>query len=524
MVAPFLAGAPDVVHCIVEKAWESTGAALMVVDAEATIWLANSVGARALAAAGLSVGDNALAGHGLPLFAPGDGENPGHEGPLQRAVAGQVVREEDFVARNGDGPLLRFRVSMFPFSVGAGSSLVLVVWRDITSRWQAQERLRLDLDRLNRLMAGAVDYAIILLDPDGKVLTWGAAAELLLNWPESDVVGRSWSTFFTPQDQVLGLPDRTLAAATVRGRVETEGMRMRGDGSCFWARTVLTAQRLDDGELSGFVQVSHDITAEHRARRRAVELNVHLRELNDDLERRVRERTIELEIANEELEAFSYSVSHDLRAPLRAISGFARMIAEDGAGSLDGPARHRLDRIQANTRRMGELIEGLLALSRLHREGLTDETFDMTDLARKAWEGLVPAGWPGVLHLEELPPAWADRRLVSEVWTNLLENALKFTGRTARPRIAVTSEQIRGRTAYRVTDNGAGFDDRGKGELFTPFQRLHRPEDFPGTGIGLALVGRIVRRHGGTIDVEATEGQGASFWFTLAPPVAGTGS
>jgi light-regulated signal transduction histidine kinase (bacteriophytochrome) len=258
------------------------------------------------------------------------------------------------------------------------------------------------------------------------------------------------------------------------------------------------------------------------ARHEVIELNRRLRELNEDLEVRITERTVELqrqatelEIANQELEAFSYSVSHDLRAPLRGMSGFARILAEDHAADLDEEGLRYLERIQVSASQMGELIDGLLAFFRLHRQRMAQEVLDMTELAGRAWASVCPDGAGVAWELAELPPAEGDRQLMNQVWVNLLENAVKFTRRTAGPRVAVSAAVQDGVVTYCVKDNGAGFEMKYAEKLFGPFQRLHRAEDFPGTGIGLALVHRIVRRHGGSITAIAAPNAGAEFRFTL---------
>ena len=252
-----------------------------------------------------------------------------------------------------------------------------------------------------------------------------------------------------------------------------------------------------------------------------------VRTLNEELERRVEERTAQLAAANRELEAFSYSVSHDLRAPLRAIEGFAGMIFEDSAGELPAELRRRLDVIRSNARRMSALIDALLRFSRLGRHELSHGPVDMEDLARSAFEETVgdDAGRARVdFRLSALPRAVGDPSLLRQVWLNLLGNAVKYSSRRERSVIEVTAEPGEASTVYRVTDNGVGFDPRYKDKLFGVFERLHSPDEFEGTGIGLALVKRIVARHGGQVAAEGREGAGATFSFSLprgdrsAPP------
>lgn len=243
-----------------------------------------------------------------------------------------------------------------------------------------------------------------------------------------------------------------------------------------------------------------------------------VRELNVELERRVEERTAQLEAANRELEAFSYSVSHDLRAPLRAIEGFAGMIVEDASERLEDETLRRLDVIRGNARRMSALIDALLRFSRLGRYELQRDRVDMAELARSAFEEAVGDAATRAridLRIAELPPAEGDASLLRQVWVNLLGNAAKYAAGQERPVVEVTAVAGRTRTTYRVRDNGVGFDPKYADKLFRVFERLHAPDAFEGTGIGLALVKRIVLRHGGEVSAEGREGEGAVFSFSV---------
>jgi len=231
----------------------------------------------------------------------------------------------------------------------------------------------------------------------------------------------------------------------------------------------------------------------------------------------------ELARKNRELESFSYSVSHDLRAPLRAIDGFSRTLLDDYRPSLDERGQRYLTRIRAGAQRMGELIDDLLQLSRVARSDLARQPTDLSDLVRTVvteLERQQPDRHPQVTIAEGVT-ALADRRLIRVVFENLLGNAWKFTTKTAAPRVEFGREEREGRNAYFVRDNGAGFDMAFAANLFAPFQRLHSEADFPGTGIGLATVYRIVDRHGGRVWAEGIVGQGATIYFTLSPPSGG---
>jgi light-regulated signal transduction histidine kinase (bacteriophytochrome) len=231
----------------------------------------------------------------------------------------------------------------------------------------------------------------------------------------------------------------------------------------------------------------------------------------------VTERTAQLEAANRELEAFSYSVSHDLRSPLRAIDGFSQALLEDCAPQLDAAGRAHLVRVRHATQRMGQLIDGLLSLSRLTRSELHIGAVDLSALAREAASALQrndPARGVDVVIAPHLD-AVADPGLLRVVLDNLLSNAWKYTSHQVRPHIEVGRALVDGALAYFVRDNGVGFDMAYAGKLFGAFQRLHTSDEFPGSGIGLATVQRIIHRHGGRVWAEAAIDQGATFYFTL---------
>jgi signal transduction histidine kinase len=266
-------------------------------------------------------------------------------------------------------------------------------------------------------------------------------------------------------------------------------------------------------------------TAELKAAVQTLEREVHerkiveeeVRRLNHLLERRVDERTRQLEVSNLELESFSYSVSHDLRAPLRSIDGFTRILLGTCDPKFDDEERALFQRILAATGRMNDLIDDLLNLSRVTRTSMTSEVVDLSSLATRVAGGL--RGEHPQSHvrfvIEPGISAACDSHLIEVVLQNLLENAWKFSSHSAEPCVEFGTTVINGERALFVRDNGAGFDPAYKSKLFAPFQRLHRQEEFPGTGIGLATVSRIVHRHGGWITAESQPGKGATFFFTL---------
>ena len=289
--------------------------------------------------------------------------------------------------------------------------------------------------------------------------------------------------------------------------------QLQADGKQAWLETCKVPLHDEQGQVIGLLGTYLDITERKQAEDQ-------IRELNASLERRVSERTAQLEAAVRELDSFSYSVSHDLRAPLRAVDGFSRILADDHASRLDDDGLRMLGVIRGETQRMGQLIDDLLAFSRLGRQQMEMEVIDMHALAQAVFDelrALVPARQLR-LDLHPLPPARGSRAMIRQVWVNLIDNAIKFTRERELGEIEIgVRDGGDGAPVYHVKDNGAGFDMRYANKLFGVFQRLHTQQEFAGTGVGLALVERIVQRHGGRIRAEGEIQHGATFYFTLAP-------
>ena len=272
----------------------------------------------------------------------------------------------------------------------------------------------------------------------------------------------------------------------------------------------ISSRALKFGEPRAIVVLAHDITERKRHQDEVLRLN-------NELERRVQERTRALEMANRELESFAYSVSHDLRTPLRAINGFSRLIEEDHAGNMEEQGRALLQRVGAAARRMGELIEDLLKLSRISRQEIRIGPIDLSALARAVVEELQAAepGRQADWVIASGVQAAGDAGLLRVTLQNLIGNAWKYSSNRDITRIEFGVVEKDGRPVYFVRDNGAGFDMAYSERLFGAFQRLHSPEEFPGTGIGLATVARIVHRHGGEVWAEGKVNEGATFYFSL---------
>jgi PAS domain S-box-containing protein len=359
------------------------------------------------------------------------------------------------------------------------------------------------------------DYAIFMLDRDGRISTWNAGARNIKGYTAEEVVGTDYSRFYTPRDREAGVPRKYLLKAAAEGRVEAEGWRVRKDGTRFWAHVTIVALRGEDGLLQAFGKITRDVTERRRYEQA-------LAKANEQLERRVRERTAELEAISEERDAFNASVSHDLRAPIRNIRSFLDLLRQNLASELSAEAEDCFDRLRQITGSMNQLIDDLLAFSRLGRSELHKTEVDLEALVDSVVAGLNIEGRRVDWVRHPLPQVRADPSLVRQVFVNLLDNAVKYSS----PReVAVIEIGCRGREdefcEIFVRDNGAGFDSACLDRLFRPFQRLHSAREFPGNGMGLAIVRLILHRHGGDIWAASEEGEGAT--FTLRLPCAWEG-
>lgn len=402
------------------------------------------------------------------------------------------------------------------FSIGGMvSALNARLRRSYQREGSGREALAASEEHFRLLIEGVRDYAMFLLDTEGRVVLWNEGAQRIKGFKPEEILNRHLSLVYPPEQ--AGLAEQHLAEAAATGTMETEGWRVRHDGSRFWASVTITALRDDEGRLRGFAKVTRDVTERKKA-----EDEIH--SLNETLEERVEQRTAQLDEANRALQAFGYSVSHDLRAPLRAIQGFAQALLEDNSEELDETGRDYTARIVAASNRMERLIQDLLAYSRLNQGDTDLRVVDLEGVIDEAASGLLDSlrARGGQIAVERpLPAVLAHAPTLTQVVTNLLGNAATFVGPGKAPRIRVRAEEANGRLRLWVEDQGIGIAPEHQDRIFDVFERLHGVEEYPGTGVGLAIVRKGVERMGGKAGVESRLGEGARFWIELQRPRSG---
>ncbi|MCP5159485.1 MAG: PAS domain S-box protein [Gammaproteobacteria bacterium] len=409
-----------------------------------------------------------------------------------------------------DGSEVPVEVGLNPVETPEGN-LVLASVADLSQRRQLEQQLQAALERM-KLAVDAAGIGIWIWRLADNHLIWDDRMLELYGAPKAlrnDFSYDFWRAHVHPDD-VGYVEEKLRQHITGTGIYDPIFRAIRDDGQIRWIQAAAIVERSQDGQIAQVVGINRDITEEKEAEARILELNT-------NLERRVEERTAELVTINRELEAFSYSVSHDLRAPLRSVDGFSNILLKSYADQLDDAGRDYLQRMRAAAQRMGLLIDDLLALSRITRTELAPEDLDLSALVEEVITQLREADPERQVEIRIQPEirAWGDTRLVRIALDNLLGNAWKFTSKKAEACIEFGQEEHESRRAFFVRDNGAGFDMAYAQKLFGAFQRLHQVKEFPGTGIGLATVQRVVRKHGGEVWATGKVGHGAVFHFTL---------
>jgi PAS domain S-box-containing protein len=375
---------------------------------------------------------------------------------------------------------------------------VFAAARDITKTKRAEDELRKSEQRFRLAVEGVKDYAIIMLDPEGRVASWNRGAELLKGYRSEEIVGQHFSCFYTREDIDRGKPQKELGRAAAQGRFEDEGWRVRKDHSKFWANVVITPIYSNEGRPSGFSKVTCDITERKRA------------------EEELACRAEELTRSNAELQQFAYVASHDLQEPLRMVASFTQLLAQRYQGKLGADADEFIGYAVGGARRMQVLVNDLLEYSRVGTRGKEFSPVDCEKLLETVLVSLQKTleESDGQVTHDPLPAVLGDETQLGQVLLNLVGNALKFHG-SEPPRVHVSAQEVNGEWRFSVRDNGIGIDPQQAERIFLLFQRLHTRAEYPGTGMGLAIAKKIVERHGGRIWVESAPGKGSTFYFSL---------
>ena len=437
-------------------------------------------------------------------------DHPDEEEEILRQVRKGSIRHLETVRIRKDGKPINVSLTVSPIRneqqqiIGMSS-----VARDITERKAAAAELEHQAGIL-REQAQMLDLANVLArDLSDRIILWNTGSEKMYGWTRAEALGKvSQELLATQFRQPL---EEIRSQLFSQGHWEGELVHRRKDGQLITVMSQWVLYRDEKGREAAILEVNNDVTERKKAEEQILKMNA-------ELEQRVQVRTAELTAANRELEAFTYSVAHDLRAPLRHIDAFSKILHDDFSGSMPPEAHRFLDNIRNGSRNMSRLVDDLLNLARVGRQELRRQPTPLKELVEEVKLDLVreAEGRKIEWKIDSLPVIECDPGLMKQVFANLLSNAVKYT----RPRnvavIEVGQERVDGHNAIFVRDNGVGFNMRYADKLFGVFQRLHRAEDFEGTGVGLATVERIVRKHGGSIWAQAELNRGATFYFTIA--------
>lgn len=421
----------------------------------------------------------------------------------------QVIIEIMAIEKNGSRILIESNITTLNNSTSEPVSLIHII-RDITERKQIEEEIRQSRERFQTIFEQS-PMGIALIDSfTGQILELNQKFAQISGRSMDEITGVNWMSITHPDDLQQAMDHmQKLNAGAISGFLMNKRYMLK-NGGIVWIKLLVAPLKADHNSNSVHLCMIEDIT-EHK--RIEAEINI----LHDELENRVKERTSELLAANQELETFSYTASHDLRTPLRALDGFANILLQDYSQALDDEGKRLLHVIITNANKMGRLIDELLSFSQIGRQIMQNIEIDMQDIVNKAYHELNPeiGNEKTEFHLEQLPKSIGDPVMIRQAWLNLIANAIKFSSRKSIAVIKIGSFAQDNEIVYYITDNGVGFNMEYSGKLFAVFQRLHSPKEFEGTGIGLAIVQRIIHRHKGRIWAKGKVGEGATFYFTI---------
>jgi PAS domain S-box-containing protein len=416
--------------------------------------------------------------------------------------------EQQIVSLDGQTVYVEVAATSFVFNKRPA---ILVVARDVTDRNRALKELRRN-EFLLRIAGNLAQVGGWMVNLPSYKIYWSNQVAAIHEMPPGffPLMDNAYD-FVAPEyrDKMRELFTDCINSGKP---FDTELQVITGKGRRRWVRIIGIAEHDPGGNIINIMGGIQDISDRKDAEEE-------IKKLNEGLERKVRERTAQLEASNKELEAFSYSVSHDLRAPLRAINGFTRILLEDHASRLDRDGKKICYTVMDNSRKMGQLIDELLAFSQLGRRAIKLSQIDMNRMVASVYKEVTTPGERKKLDfkVEELCPAWGDAGMIRQVWVNLISNAVKFTAPVKGPRIRIYCTKSQDHCTYLAEDNGVGFDMKYAGRIFDVFQRLHSAKNFEGSGVGLAIVQRIIHRHGGSVEARGKAGKGACFSFSLPP-------
>jgi PAS domain S-box-containing protein len=436
-------------------------------------------------------------------------ERPDEEKQVLEAVTRGAVRHFASIRQRKDGRSIEVSVTVSPIRNAKGQIIgVSSIARDITEAKRIQQALEHHTEVL-REQTQMLDLANILArDLDDRVILWNSGMEKMYGWTKADALGKRSHDLLQTR---LPIPLKTAREILFReGRWEGELAHTRKDGQVLFVYSLWILHHDAAGKPTAILEINNDLTERKHAEEE-------VRKLNAELEQRVQERTAELTAANQEMEAFTYSVAHDLRAPLRHIDAFTRILNEDYAAALPEEAKRFLENIRNGSRNMSHLVDDLLNLARIGRQELRRQPVPLGKLVAEVVVDLETEKTDRKIEwrIHPLPSVACDAGLMKQVFINLLSNAMKYTRPQPLARIEVGTMPADGATTIFVKDNGVGFSMKYADKLFGVFQRLHRAEEFEGTGVGLATVDRIIRKHGGKVWAEAEVDKGATFYFSV---------